>query len=89
MWLDPASKGQNLVWRLPWPPDIVASLVSPTNPQGTITNSDIELAALVLQEATFLKAVPNASMAALRSGSDNTPSSNRLQIGRRLDEQLI
>ena len=33
---------------------------------------NLELTALVLQEATLLKAVPKASMAALRSGSDNT-----------------
>ena len=74
MWLDAARAGQNLVWRLPWSPDIVSNLVSSTNPQGTITNSDLELAALVLQEATLLKKVPKASMAALRSGSDNTPT---------------
>ena len=45
-----------------------------TNPKGTITNSDLELAALVLQEANLLGAVPKASMAAPRSGSDNTPT---------------
>ena len=71
MWLNPARTGQNLVWRLPCPPDIFASLVSSTNPQGTITNCDLELAALILQEATLLKAVPKASMAAPRSGLDN------------------
>ena len=44
------------------------------NPQGTITNSDLELTALVLQEVTLLETVPKACMAALRSGSDNTPT---------------
>ena len=39
-----------------------------------ITNSDIELAALVLQEATLLKAAPKPRMAAPRSGSYNTPT---------------
>ena len=72
MWLDPARTGQHLVWQLTWPPDIVANLVSLTNPQGTITNSDLEISALVLQEGTLLKTVPKASMAAPRSGSDNT-----------------
>ena len=72
MWLDLARTGQNLVWRHPWPPDIITSLVSLANPQGTITNSDLELAALVLQETTLLKAVPKACMVAPRSGSDNT-----------------
>ena len=74
MWLDPARTGQNLVWQLPWPPDIVASLVSLANPQGTITNSDLELAALVLQEPTLLEAVPTTSMSAPSSGSDNNPN---------------
>ena len=62
MWLDPARTGQHLVWRLPWPPDIVDDLILSTNPHGKITNSDLELAALVLQEATLLEAVPKASM---------------------------
>ena len=74
VWLDPARTGQNLVWQLPWPPEIVANLVSATTPQGTITNSDLELATLVLQGATLLEAVPKASMTAPHSGSDNTPT---------------
>ena len=59
VWLDPARTGRNLVWQHPWPPDIISSLVSLTNCQGTITNSDLELAALVLQEATLLEEVPS------------------------------
>ena len=47
VWLKPARKGQNLVWRHPWPPYIIASLVSSTKPQGTITNSDLDLTVLV------------------------------------------
>ena len=74
VWLDLARIGQNLVCRLPWPPDSVATLVSLINPQGKITNSDLELAALNLQEATLIKTVPKASMAAPRSGSGNTPA---------------
>ena len=37
VWIDPARTGHNLVWQLHWPHDIVANLVSSTNPQGTIT----------------------------------------------------
>jgi hypothetical protein len=33
-----------IIWRLQWPPDIVANLVTDDNPAGTITNSDLELA---------------------------------------------
>ena len=36
--------GQPLLWRFQWPEDIVNSLVSTSNPDGTITNSDLELA---------------------------------------------
>ena len=66
VWLDLSRTGHNLVWQHPWPPDIIVYLVSSTNSQGTITNSDPELATLVLQKATLLKAVPKARMAALR-----------------------
>ena len=44
------------------------------NRDGTITNSDLELATLVLHEATLLAAVPEARLAAPHSGSDNTPT---------------
>ena len=77
VWLDPAGTGHNLVWRHPWPSDVTAELVSSTNPNGTITNSDLDLAALILQEATLLEAVPKACMDALRSGSNNTPTVSR------------
>ena len=74
MWLDPAGTGHNLVWRHPWPADVTSELVSLTNSNGAITNSDLELTTLVLQEATLHKAPPKDLMAALRSGSDNTPT---------------
>ena len=48
MWLRLDRTGQNLVWQHPWPPEIITSLVSLTNPHGTITNSNLELSALVL-----------------------------------------
>ncbi len=33
-----------LAWRFQWPQDIVKQLITDSNPQGTITNSDLELA---------------------------------------------
>ena len=74
MYLDLARTVHDLVWKHPWPLDIIAYLVSSTNPQDTITNSDIKLAALFLQEATLLEAFPKARMVALRSVSDNMPT---------------
>ena len=35
---------QPIVWRYRWPQDIIDSLVTESNPTGTITNSDLELA---------------------------------------------
>ena len=43
----------NYVWQVKWTTNIVRQLVSFTNPGSTITNSDLELAALVLHEAAF------------------------------------
>jgi hypothetical protein len=42
------SSVQPTVFRLQWPPDITASIISSTNPTGTITNSDLELAGLFM-----------------------------------------
>ena len=36
------------VFRLQWPPDITANVISEANPKGTITNSDLELVGLIL-----------------------------------------
>jgi hypothetical protein len=36
------------VFRLQWPPDITQNIVSETNPTGTITNSDLEMAGLLM-----------------------------------------
>ena len=36
------------VFRLQWPPDISNALVSFDNPKGSITNSDLEMAGLLL-----------------------------------------
>ena len=33
-----------VLWRLPWPQDIIDRVVTDANPSGTITNSDLELA---------------------------------------------
>ena len=64
VWLDPSRSGKDLVRRHPCPADIIADLVSSTNREGTITNSNLELAALVLHEATLLVVVPEARLAA-------------------------
>ena len=73
VWLDHTKSRSNLVWRHPWPPNIIADLVLSTNPEGKITNSNLKISTLVLHEATLLAAVPIARMVTPCSGSDNTP----------------
>ena len=36
------------VFKLQWPLDITANVISEANPKGTITNSDLKLAGLIL-----------------------------------------
>ena len=71
VWIDPNQEGVHYVWSLPWPKDIMTDLVSTNNTHGRITNSDIELAALVFQEATFPFISANPSWRAPFTGSDN------------------
>ena len=52
------------MWRNPWPPDITKALILDRNPEGTLTNSDLEVDALVLHEATLMDTCPEATMAA-------------------------
>ena len=72
VWLDPYRSRHSLVWHYPWPPNIIADLVLATNLEGQLTNCDLELATLVLHMSTLLLVVPEARMAAARSGSDNS-----------------
>ena len=62
------------MWLHPWPPDIIAALILDSNPGGTLTNSKLKLAALVLHEATHLDVCPEANIAAACSGLHNTPT---------------
>ena len=69
MWLDPSHSGKDIAWRHPWPEDIITNIVSSTNREGEMTNSDSDL---VLHEAILLSAESEARMAAPIYGSDNT-----------------
>jgi hypothetical protein len=62
-----------IVWRVEWPEDIRNNVVSFDNPTGTITNSDLEMAGmllhfLVLEHLVKLKHVHVATWC------DNTPT---------------
>ena len=46
--MNPSGSETNLVWWHPWMPEIATALISDRNHEGTLKNSDLELAALVL-----------------------------------------
>ena len=63
-----------LVWREIFPPDITSNVVTDVNPDGGITNSDLELAAEVLAIGVILEQAPNITHAPLGTLCDNTPT---------------
>lgn len=63
-----------LVWHLPFPDDIKNNVVSFDNPKGSITNSDLELAAEVFALAVILNKAPIIKHQALGTLCDNTPT---------------
>jgi len=86
VWLSGRLRLPPVVWRLEWPDDIRLSVVSFDNPTGTITNSDLEMAGmlihyLVLEHLVSLKHVHVAAWC------DNTPTvswTNKLSSSRSL-----
>ena len=84
VWLSGRFQLSPVVWRLEWPDDIRRSVVSFANPSGTITNSDLEMAAMlihyiVLEHLVSLKHVHVAAWC------DNTPTvswTNKLSSSR-------
>ena len=62
------------MWRHPWPFNIIKALISDRNPEGTLTKSDLELAALVLHKYSLLDTYLEETIAAPQSVSDNVPT---------------
>jgi hypothetical protein len=61
-----------VVWRVQWPKDVTAAVVSDSNPMGTITNSDLEMAGVLLQETVLETTIGPALRAAQTAiGCDN------------------
>ena len=63
-----------MVWSYPWLPDIIAYLFPSKNIEGNITNTDLELVALVLHKSTLMAAFSTARISAPCSGLDKTPT---------------
>jgi hypothetical protein len=62
-----------ILWRARFEPDIIQNLVSFNNPSGTVTNSDLELAATIVQHDI---AATNFDVRerTIATGCDNTPA---------------
>jgi len=72
----PAITNSNLepiVWRARFPPDIESQLVSWENPQGAITNSDLELAGGIAHQDVLIQEV-DCTGRTITPLSDNTPT---------------
>ena len=61
------------LWRAPFPPCIQDNLVSSSNLQGTVTNSDLELAGTVAHDDILASTVPVSHLTTCNL-SDNTPA---------------
>ena len=68
------------VWRAPFPLPVQHSLVSNSNPAGTINNSELELAGAIAHDAVIACHVPYRPLSTL-AGTDNTPALSWLQRG--------
>jgi hypothetical protein len=62
-----------LLWQARFEPSVARKLVSSSNPKGTVTNSDLELAAAVVQHDIAAQAF-DVRERTIASGSDNTPT---------------
>lgn len=65
--------GEPCLWRVEFPSDIQEQMLTDENPDGIYTNSDFELAAMVLHEA-ILGSHFELKHRTVRTGSDNIPT---------------
>jgi hypothetical protein len=75
VWFGGSKPLEPLVWRVQWPTDITNEVVLLSNPTGRLTNSDLEMAGVLLQE-TVLEARLGHEMRSTHTaiGSDNSPA---------------
>jgi hypothetical protein len=67
------------VFRLQWPPDVTAKAVSDKNPKGKLTNSDLELAGLVLLWLMMEHVCGRLTKKRVALFSDNSPTVSWVQ----------
>ena len=73
-WVYPNKYRVNRVCRFQWPEYITAEIITFDNSKVAITNSDIEVAALVLQELVFHRIIRAPAWRNPTSGRNNTPT---------------
>jgi hypothetical protein len=74
VWFSLADHMLPLLWRKVFPSEIVADVISNTNPAGGITSSDLELAAEVMAIGVILITAPHIKHAPLGTLCNNTPT---------------
>ena len=67
------------VFRFRWPHDISCNVVSASNPEGTLTNSDLEMAGLLLLWLVMEHVCPSLKDAHVALFSDNSPTVHWVQ----------
>jgi hypothetical protein len=76
VWFGACKHLRPIVWRVQWPKDITDAVVSTTTPGGLLTNSDLEMAGVILQEAVLEAGLGPTQMCSVQTaiGCDNSPS---------------
>ena len=92
VWLSGKSDLHPVIWRVAWPPDIVARLISRDNPDGDLTINDLEMAGLLLHYLVLEQLLPDMAGKHAAAWCDNTStvswarrqSCKRSRVGQRL-----
>ena len=96
VWLSGKDDLHPTVWRVKWPDDITARLISTTNPTGDITVNDLEMAGLLLHHLVLENIAGDLTHKHAAAWCDNTSTvswarklcSKRSLIGQRLVRAL-
>jgi hypothetical protein len=76
VWFSLCNTMAPVVWQEAFPVDILSEVILLDNPQGRLTNSDLELAAEIFAVGVALAGAPNVKHAALGTLCDNTPTAS-------------
>jgi hypothetical protein len=79
VWFSLVNNMSPVVWRAAFPQDIASEVVSDDNPEGRLTNSDLQLAAEVMAVGVALAVAPNVKHVPLGTLCDNTQRSAGLR----------